>query len=185
MGSVKYNQGIGLKHFAVLSTVQAEVSGEKIEIPKSLEKNLKRLKKLSRKHSKKQKGSNNRRKSAIKLAKLHRRIRNQRKDFLHKLSTRLAKTKSVIVSLLRSDRRSIGKKHDKKPPLIPSLRKQRCHSRCKLGRIQANVGIQNKVVWIKTSCSIEVLPLQQDVQRMWLYSVGYETVNRILGLSRM
>ncbi|MCL0078001.1 transposase [Peptococcaceae bacterium] len=63
---------VGLKHFAVLST------GEKIESPKSLEKNLKRLKKLSRKHSKKEKGSNNRRKSAVKLAKLHRRIRNQR-----------------------------------------------------------------------------------------------------------
>ncbi|MCL0101380.1 transposase [Peptococcaceae bacterium] len=82
---------VGLKHFAVLSTE------EKIEAPKSLEKNLKRLRRLSQQHSKKQKGSNNRRKSAIKLARLHRRIRNQRKDFLHKLSTRLAKTKPVIV----------------------------------------------------------------------------------------
>ncbi len=82
---------VGLKHFAVLST------GEKIEAPKSLEKNLKRLRRLSRQHSRKQKGSNNRRKSAIKLARLHRRIRNQRRDFLHKLSTRLAKTKPVIV----------------------------------------------------------------------------------------
>ncbi|MCL0071836.1 transposase, partial [Peptococcaceae bacterium] len=82
---------VGLKHFAVLST------GEKIEAPKSLEKNLKRLRRLSRQHSKKQKGSSNRRKSAIKLARLHRRIRNQRRDFLHKLSTRLAKTKPVIV----------------------------------------------------------------------------------------
>ncbi|MCL0077877.1 transposase, partial [Peptococcaceae bacterium] len=82
---------VSLKHFAVLST------GEKIEAPKSLEKNLKRLRRLSRQHSKKQKGSSNRRKSAIKLARLHRRIRNQRRDFLHKLSTRLAKTKPVIV----------------------------------------------------------------------------------------
>ena len=38
-----------------------------------------------------------RRKSALALARLHRRIRNQRLDFLHKLTTRLAKTKSVIV----------------------------------------------------------------------------------------
>ncbi|GAW92298.1 transposase, partial [Calderihabitans maritimus] len=66
---------VGLKHFAVLST------GEKIEAPKSLEKNLKRLRRLSRQHTRKQKGSNNRRKSAIKLARLHRRIRNQRRDF--------------------------------------------------------------------------------------------------------
>ncbi|MCL0062863.1 transposase, partial [Peptococcaceae bacterium] len=82
---------VGLKHFAVLST------GEKIEAPKSLEKNLKRLRRLSQQHSKKQKGSSNRRKSAIKLARLHRRIRNQRRDFLHKLSARLVKTKPVIV----------------------------------------------------------------------------------------
>ncbi|MCL0052511.1 transposase [Peptococcaceae bacterium] len=55
------------------------------------------MRRLSQQHSRKQKGSNNRKKSAIKLARLHRRIRNQRKDFLHKLSTRLAKTKPVIV----------------------------------------------------------------------------------------
>lgn len=82
---------VGLKHFAVLS------AGEKVEALKSLERKLKRLRRLSRQHSRKQKGSNNRRKSAIKLARLHRRIRNRRRDFLHKLSTRLAKTKSVIV----------------------------------------------------------------------------------------
>lgn len=82
---------VGLNHFAVLST------GEKIEAPKILEKNLKRLKKLSRQHSRKQKGSSNRKKSALKLAKLHRKIKNQRRDFLHKLSTKLAKTKPVIV----------------------------------------------------------------------------------------
>ncbi|MDN5348466.1 MAG: putative transposase [Clostridia bacterium] len=82
---------VGLDHFAVLST------GEKIEAPRSLERNLKRLKKLSRQHSRKQKGSSNRKKSALRLARLHRRIKNQRRDFLHKLSTRLAKTKPVIV----------------------------------------------------------------------------------------
>ncbi|HHW42178.1 MAG TPA: IS200/IS605 family element transposase accessory protein TnpB [Syntrophomonadaceae bacterium] len=82
---------MGLNHFAVLST------GEKIEPPKSLEKNLKRLRRLSRQHSRKQKGSNNRKKSALKLARLHRKIRNQRRDFLHKLSTGLAKTKPVNI----------------------------------------------------------------------------------------
>ncbi len=81
----------GLLHFAVLST------GEKIEASKSLERNLKKLRRLSRQHSKKQKGSSNRKKSALKLAGLHCRIKNQRKDFLHKLSTRLVKTKPVIV----------------------------------------------------------------------------------------
>jgi len=82
---------VGLEYFAVLST------GEKIASPKAMEKNLRKLKRLSIQLSRKQKGSSNYRKAALKLARLHRRIKNQRRDFLHKLSTRLAKTKSAIV----------------------------------------------------------------------------------------
>ncbi len=82
---------VGLTHFAILS------DGTKIEAPKPLGKYLKRLKRLSKKHSRKKKGSNNRKKSAMALARLHRHIRNIRQDFLHKLSTDLAKTKSEIV----------------------------------------------------------------------------------------
>lgn len=82
---------VGLTHFAILS------DGTKIEAPKPLARHLKRLKRLSKKYSRKQKGSNNRKKSAMALARLHRRIRNMRRDFLHKLSTDLAKTKSEIV----------------------------------------------------------------------------------------
>ena len=62
-----------------------------------LGKYLKRLRRLSKKHSRKQKVSNNRKKSAMSLARLHRRIRNIRHDFIHKLTTDLAKTKSEII----------------------------------------------------------------------------------------
>ncbi|MFW0860351.1 MAG: RNA-guided endonuclease InsQ/TnpB family protein [Dehalococcoidia bacterium] len=82
---------LGLDCFATLS------NGEHIYAPKPLNKSLKRLKRASKKHSRKQKGSNNRRKSAMRLARLHRTIRNQRRDFLHQVTTKLAKTKSVIV----------------------------------------------------------------------------------------
>lgn len=82
---------VGLNRFAVFS------NGEKITAPKPLEKKIKRLKRLSKQHSRKVKGSKNRKKSALKLARQHRKIRNTRKDFLHKCSTELAKTKSVIV----------------------------------------------------------------------------------------
>lgn len=82
---------VGLTSFAVLS------SGEKIDAPKPLAKRLRSLKRASKKHSRKVKGSNNRKKSALKLARKHRKIRNVRKDHLHKLSTELAKTKSEIV----------------------------------------------------------------------------------------
>ncbi len=82
---------MGLTCFAALS------NGDKIYAPKPFEYNLKRLKRASQKHSRKIKGSNNRKKSALKLSRLHRKIRNIRKDFLHKETTKLAKTKSVIV----------------------------------------------------------------------------------------
>lgn len=82
---------VGLSCFGVFPC------GKKLHAPKPLEKRLKRLKRASKKHSRKLKGSNNRRKSALTLARLHRKISNTRKDFLHKESTKLAKTKSVIV----------------------------------------------------------------------------------------
>lgn len=82
---------LGLTSFITTS------EGIKIPPPKPLTKSLKRLKRLSKKHSRKQRGSKNRKKSAFGLARQHRKIGNQRRDFLHKLSTQLAKTKSVIV----------------------------------------------------------------------------------------
>lgn len=82
---------VGLSAFAVLST------GERIVAPKPLGMHLRRLRRLSRQHSRKQMGSKNRRKSARRLGRLHRRIRHIRQDFLHKLSTSLAKTKREIV----------------------------------------------------------------------------------------
>lgn len=82
---------LGLEAFATLS------DGTRIEAPKPLKTALDRLRRRSRQHSRKQKGSRNRRKAALRLARLHRRIRNTRTDWLHKLTTTLAKTKLVIV----------------------------------------------------------------------------------------
>lgn len=80
-----------------IQTFLTQSDGEKVKSPKPLAKKLKKLRRLSRQHSLKQKGSNNKRKSALKLSRAHRNIRNIRKDFLHKETTRLAKTKSLIV----------------------------------------------------------------------------------------
>lgn len=82
---------LGLTSFAV-------VSGETpIDAPKPLAVNLRRLRRAQKRHSRKKRGSRNCRKSAIRLARIHRRIKNVRRDFLDKMTTRLAKTKSVIV----------------------------------------------------------------------------------------
>ncbi|WPH68580.1 mobile element protein [Stenotrophomonas phage BUCTxx100] len=78
---------LGIKSLAVIKHLNGNV--EEIENPKFYRKAEKRLKMLQRRLSKKQKGSNNRNKARIKLAKYCRKVANQRNDFLHKLSTRL------------------------------------------------------------------------------------------------
>ncbi|MBZ4193106.1 MAG: transposase [Candidatus Contendobacter sp.] len=66
-----------------ISTAVTLSTGEKIDSPKPLKKALHRLKRRSRQHSRKQKGSANRRKSARKLAKLHARIAHIRQNWTH------------------------------------------------------------------------------------------------------
>lgn len=60
-------------------------------------KNEKRLAKLQRQVSRKQKGSNNRKKAQLKVNKLYEKIANSRKDFIEKLSTDLISKNDVIV----------------------------------------------------------------------------------------
>ena len=81
---------LGIKDFAITS------GGEKIDNPKYLAKSTKKLKRLQRQMSKKQKGSNNRNKSRIKLARQFEKVSNQRNDFLHKLSTQLVKNHDIV-----------------------------------------------------------------------------------------
>ena len=64
--------------------------------PKYLRKSERRLSRLARKLSKKQEGSNNREKARLKKAKLDRHVSNQRKDFLHKLSTEIANQYDLV-----------------------------------------------------------------------------------------
>ena len=81
---------LGIKDFAITS------NGEKFDNPKFLRKSEKRLKSLQRRFSKKQKGSKNREKARIKLARQHEKVANQRTDFLQKLSTNLVKNHDLI-----------------------------------------------------------------------------------------
>src|SRR5262249_20649370 len=67
---------------------------ERRAIPHSrpLKRRLKKLKRLQRTVSRKQKGSNNRRQAARSLGKQHRTVANQRANTLHQVTTRLAQT---------------------------------------------------------------------------------------------
>ena len=81
---------LGIKDFAILS------DGTKILNPKYYESKQKHLKRLQQSLSRKQKESNNRNKTRLKVAKLHEHISNYRKDFLHKLSRILVNENQVI-----------------------------------------------------------------------------------------
>ena len=87
---------VGLKEFAICS------DGYRVANPKHFRKAEKRLAKLQKDLARKQKGSNNRNKARLKIAKLYEKITNQKKDFLHKLSTKLTReNQSIAIEDLR------------------------------------------------------------------------------------
>ena len=82
---------VGIKTLAVLS------NGEKLENPKFLQSAEKKIKRLQRRLSKKVKGSNNRRKAKLKLAKAHARVTDKRQDYIHKFTTKTIRENQTII----------------------------------------------------------------------------------------
>ena len=82
---------VGLKEFAILS------NGQRYENPKWFRQAEKRLKFLQRSLSRKKRGSSNYQKARLRVAKLHEKIANMRKDFLHKVSHLITNENQVIV----------------------------------------------------------------------------------------
>jgi len=81
---------LGIKSMVALST------GESVGNPRYFAKDEKRLAKAQRRLAKKKKGSKNRNKAGLKVAKIHARIADRRRDYQHKLSTRIAHENQVI-----------------------------------------------------------------------------------------
>jgi len=90
--SVKAPVGVDLGLLSLIATSD----GEKVEHPRFLWKAEKRLKHLQRTLSHKKKGSRNRDKARGRVASQHARVRRQRLDFNHKLSTRLVREHPFI-----------------------------------------------------------------------------------------
>ena len=82
---------VGLKSLITLST------GEQVAPPKFLRQSEEKLVKAQRQLSRKKKGSSNRNKQRLEVARIYRHIRNQRKDFAHKVSRSLVDTYDTIV----------------------------------------------------------------------------------------
>ena len=81
---------LGLTHFCILS------NGEKIENPRLHKKMLQRIKKANRRLAKAKRDSQRREKRKRRLAKLHAKVKDQRTDFLHKLTTRLVRENQAL-----------------------------------------------------------------------------------------
>ena len=81
----------GITSLVTLST------GEKVANPKHERRDRARLAKAQRELSRKAKGSANREKTRRKVARIHARIADRRRDFLHKLSTRLVRENQTVV----------------------------------------------------------------------------------------
>ena len=81
---------LGIKDFAICS------DGIVYENKRFYEKSLRKLKISQRRLSKKQKGSKNREKARLKVNKIHKKIKNQRNDYQHKVSRELADKHNTI-----------------------------------------------------------------------------------------
>ncbi|MEM7590888.1 MAG: RNA-guided endonuclease TnpB family protein [Cyanobacteria bacterium P01_A01_bin.83] len=82
---------LGLTHFCITS------DGKKFGNPRWFKKHERNLKTKQQQLSRKQKGSNNRNKSRLKVAKVHHKITRCRSDFHHKLSRRIVNENQVLV----------------------------------------------------------------------------------------
>jgi putative transposase len=150
-------------------------NGQAIENPKHLSKKERKLKKYQRQHARKVKGSKNREKSRIKLARLHEHVANQRKDFIRKAAVDIIKNFDIICiedlnvkgmqrwngrmiqsapfGLIRSTLEWMAKKHGKHVSVIgryvPSSKA--CHE---CGQIHENLNLKDR--WFSCDCGVEI-----------------------------
>ena len=82
---------------AGLDSLLALSTGEKITNPRHERADRKRLARAQRTMARKEKGSANRAKARVKVARVHARITDRRRDHLHKLTTRLVRENQTIV----------------------------------------------------------------------------------------
>lgn len=89
--STAIGMDLGIKDFAITS------DGKKFENQKFLSNSLKQLRIEQRSLARKQKGSNHYKKQKMVVALIHEKVRNQRQDYLHKISNKLVNTYDTII----------------------------------------------------------------------------------------
>jgi putative transposase len=104
---------LGLAHFAVLS------DGRKIASPRFLRRAERKLRKAQKALSRKAKGSRNRDRARVKVARIHAKVADCRRDWLHKESTRIIRENQAVyvedlcvAGLARTRREAAAAPHD-------------------------------------------------------------------------
>jgi len=143
---------LGLLSFAVLS------DGTRVDAPKPLTKKLKILKRRSKQFSRKQKGSNNSKKAALKLARLHRKIKKHPPRLPSQAFYRAGENQAS-----HSGRRlkCAGPFSWK---VVPVCR------RCGVGNLLADAGVQGEVVRVYSHSGSKKFPLHSALLTMWASS---------------
>ena len=121
---------VGISSLVTLST------GEKIANPKGFDKHYRKLRKAQKTLSRRQKGSRNRDKARLKVARIQAKISDGRKDHLHKLTTRLVRENQTIAV------EDLAVKNMVKNPKLA-----RAISDASWGEFALAVGIQSQVAW--------------------------------------
>jgi IS605 OrfB family transposase len=144
----------GITSLLTLST------GEKITNPKHEQADREKLAKAQRRLAKKEKGSANRAKARLKVARIHARIADRRRDHLHKLSTRIIRENQTVViedlavrNLIRNRglARAIG---------------DAAWSQLRSMLEYVDAGVQGRLVRPDGHRDRPVLPVQQDLLRL-------------------
>ncbi|GAA2121565.1 hypothetical protein GCM10009802_24950 [Streptomyces synnematoformans] len=115
----------GLTHLLTLST------GEKISNPRHERADRRNLARAQKALSRKARGSNNRARARRRVARIHARISDRRRDHLHKVTTRLVRENQAAVPR---------------------------HLRCRVGRAAIDAGVQNRLVRAATSAGGPMVP---------------------------
>lgn len=152
---------LGVDSFAVTD------QGAVIENPRHLKKSLESLARAQRSLSRKRKGSNNHRKAQLKVARINARIADQRRDFLHKLSTNIIRDNQTVIiedlAVRNMTRRCKPKNQSRASRPVPAqrpIREKRTepqHTGRRMGRVPTYARIQERMVRTPTDRDRPVL----------------------------